>query len=292
MKQIAKTYTLGALDFFYIIVGSFVAALAFQVFLLPNNIVAGGVTGVSTLTYALFSWNPAIVQYAVNIPLLILCFAMLGKAAGYKTILGTLLLPFFTGLMQSMDPWSTNPMLAAIFGGVLTGVGIGIVFKAKSSTGGTSIVAQIMHEYLHLPLAMTTAITDGVIVLGAFLIFDIETVLYALIALFLSTRTIDLVQVGIRRTKNVFIISDEPMVIRDVILNRLKRGVTNLDIKGGYGNTKKDMLMCVVAEREFTLLKDTVLEADPDAFVIVMSASEVYGRGFTLHKDYGIPKDA
>lgn len=290
MKRMAKTYTLDWMDLFYITFGSFLAALSYQGFLLPNNLVSGGVSGVSTITYDLFGWNPATVQYAINIPLLILCFLLLGKAAGYKTIMGSLLMPFFIGLMQEMEAWTTNPMLAAIFGGLLTGLGIGIVFKAKASTGGTSIVAQILHEYVHLPLGFSTALSDGVVIFAALIAFDAETIMYSMISLFIITRSIDLVQVGFNRAKNVFIISDDPQAIKEEILHRMQRGVTNLDIKGGYGNTKKDMLMCVVAEQEFTMLKDTVLKADPDAFVVVMSASEVWGRGFTLQKDFVTPE--
>lgn len=290
MKQTAKKYTLDWLDLLYITVGSFLAALSYQAFMLPNSIVGGGVAGISTITYHLFGWSPALVQYALNIPLLLLCFLLLGKAAGYKTILGSLLMPFFIGLIQDMDAWTTNPMLGAIFGGFLTGMGIGIVFKAKASTGGTSIVAQIIHEYLHLPLGTSTALPDGAVIFAGLIAFNSETIMYSLIALFVITRSVDLVQVGFNRAKNVFIISDDPQAIREEILHTMQRGVTNLDVKGGYGNTKKDMLMCVVAEQEFTMLKDTVLKADPDAFVVVMSASEVWGRGFTLQKDYVSPE--
>src|SRR5699024_9243196 len=119
-------------------------------FLLPNNIVAGGVSGISTILKAVFNWNPSIVQFAINIPLLVLCFMLLGRAAGYKTILGSLLLPLFVGLTQFIEPLTNNMLLAAVFGGIITGAGIGIVFRAKASTGGTSIPAQIMHEYLQL----------------------------------------------------------------------------------------------------------------------------------------------
>lgn len=284
MLRVAKRYTLSAVDYVYIVFGSFLTAIAFQVYLLPNNIVSGGISGLSIVANDVFGWDPALFQYALNVPLLILCFAMLGKAAGYKSILGSLLLPFFLQFIGHMDAWTTDPFLAAVFGGGLTGLGLGIVFRAKASTGGTSIIVQIFYQYLHLPLGFSTLIVDGAIIFTALLAFDAETVMYSLVALFIVSRSIDLVQVGLNRQKNVFIISDSPADIRNEILHTLNRGVTNLGIRGGYGNTDKDMLMVVIQEREFTLLKETILAADPDAFVVVMGASEVLGRGFSLHK--------
>ena len=284
MLRIAKRYTLSAVDYVYIIFGSFLTAIAFQVFLLPNNIVSGGVSGLSIAANAMFGWSPAIFQYALNIPLLILCFVLLGKAAGYKTILGSLLLPFFLIFIGHFPALTSDPLLAALFGGGLTGLGIGIIFRAKASTGGTSIIVQILYQFLHFQLGLSTIMVDGLVIMIALLVFDVETVMYSLIALFIVSRTIDLVQLGFHRNKNVFIISDSPQDIREEILHTMQRGVTNLGIRGGYGNTDKDMLMVVIQEREFTLLKEVVLKADSDAFVVATPASEVLGRGFSLEK--------
>lgn len=284
MLKVAKRYTLGVVDYVYIVFGSLITAVAFQVFLLPNSIVAGGISGLSIVAHDVFGWDPALFQYALNVPLLVLCFVMLGKEAGYKSILGSLLLPFFIQFIDHLDPWTADPLLAVVFGGGLSGIGLGIVFRAKASTGGTSIIVQIFYQYLHLPLGFSTIIVDGGIIFLALLAFDAETVMYSLISLFIVSRTIDLIQVGLNRQKNVFIISDNTADIRYEIMHTLNRGVTNLGIRGGYGNTDKDMLMVVIQEREFTLLKETILAADSDAFVVVMGASEVLGRGFSLHK--------
>ncbi len=290
MLRVAKKYTLSAVDYVYIFFGTLLTAISFQVFLLPNNIVSGGITGLSIVTYASFGWDPALVQYALSVPLLIICFILLGKAAGYKTILGSLLLPFYLLFIGHWEPLTMDPLLAALFGGALTGLGIGIVFRAKGSTGGTSIIIQIIYKYLNLQLGFTTLMVDGAIIMIALLVFDVETVMYSIIALFIISRTIDLVQLGFHRNKNVFIISDNPQDIRQEILHTMQRGVTNLGIRGGYGNTDKDMLMVVIQEREFTLLKETVIKADSDAFVVAMPASEVLGRGFSLNK-YFLPNE-
>ena len=286
MFKLAKRFTLDAVDYVYIVIGCLITAVAFQVFLLPNDIVSGGVSGLSIIANNLYNLDPAIFQYSVNIPLLILCFVLLGKAAGYTTILGSLLLPFYLMFLGDLDPLTHDPFLAAVFGGVFTGLGLGIVFRAKATTGGTSVIVQLLYQFAHLQLGISTVIVDGFVIFLALVVFNPETVMYSLISLFLISRTIDLVQLGFNRNKNIFIISDSPQEIKREVLHTLERGVTNLGVRGGYGNTEKDMLMVVIQEREFTLLKETVLEVDPDAFVVAMSASEVLGRGFSLHKQF------
>lgn len=288
MLKMARRFTLSAVDYVYIVIGCLITAVSFQVFLLPNEIVSGGITGLSIIANNLYGWTPAVFQYAVNIPLLILCFALLGKAAGYKTILGSMLLPFYLIFLEDLSPLTNDPLLAAVFGGVFTGLGLGIVFRAKATTGGTSIIVQILYQYARLQFGLSTVLVDGAVIFFALIVFDPEKVMYSLIALFIISRTIDLVQLGFNRNKNIFIISDNPKAIKQEVLHTLQRGVTNLGVRGGYGNTEKDMLMVVIQEREFTLLKETVLEVDPDAFVVAMSASEVLGRGFSLHKQFNV----
>lgn len=291
MYKLANHFKLNLADYLYIIIGCMIVALSFQWFLLPNNIVSGGVTGLSIVANAFYQWSPAVFQYALNIPLLVLCFLLLGKAVGYKTILGSLLLPFFLSFLGQVSPATNDPILASLFGGVFTGIGLGIIFRAKGSTGGTSIVVQILHRYARLPFGVSTILVDGSVVFTALIVFDTETVMYSVISLFITSRTIDLVQLGFNRNKNVFIISDSPINIKHEILHTLERGITNLGVRGGFDDAEKEMLMVVIPEREFTLLKETVLEADPDAFVVATSASEVLGRGFSLHKQFRMEEE-
>ena len=286
MKQSAATYKLNTMDFVLIAVGSLIAAISFNAFLLPNQIVSGGVSGISTIIHAIFGWEPSMIQLMINIPLLFLCFILLGKEAGYKTILGSILLPIFVNLTDFLPTVTDNMLLASVFGGVITGAGIGIVFRAKASTGGTSILVQILHEYAHLSLGLSTNLVDGLTIVFAFIVFDVETIMYSLIAVFLMARTIDQTQVGLSWSKNIFIVTDNPEKIQQAILTTLNRGVSKIPIQGGYSKKDMDMLMCVIPEKELTILKDTVLNVDSDAFVIAMQASEVLGRGFTLHQEY------
>lgn len=288
MLKLAKRYTFDWVDYVYIILGSCILAIAFQIFLLPNDIVAGGVSGLSIVTFEVFGWQPAYFQYAINIPLLLSCFLLLGKEAGYKTILGSLLLPFFLQVFAHLEPITTDPLLATLFGGGFTGLGLGLVFRAKSSTGGTSVLIQIFYELLRIPLGLGTFIVDGAVIFTALVVFNVETVMYSMISLFIMSRVIDFVQMGFRRNKNIMIVSDHSEEIRKEIFRTLDRGVTILNSRGGYKGVDTDMLMTVIQEREFPALKEIISEVDSDAFVVAMSASEVLGRGFSLHKYFPV----
>lgn len=268
------------IEYTLVIVGSAFVATAFNIFLLPNEIASGGVAGISTITKGLFGWDPAYVQWALNIPLFILGVIILGKNFGAKSLVGTLALPFFVKLTSGIDPATDNALLAAIFGGMGVGIGLGIVFRGRASTGGIDLIAQVIHKYTHIPLGLCVAMVDGMIVTTAAIVFDIEKGLFALIGLFATSRTIDLVQVGLNRSKNVMIISNELEEVRQAIIKEIDRGVTVLNGKGGYTNEDRHIIMVVVEQSEFTKLTQTVKSIDPTAFVIAMDAAEVLGEGF------------
>ncbi|WP_298826870.1 YitT family protein [uncultured Planococcus sp.] len=268
------------LDYASVIVGSAIVAISFNVFLLPNEVASGGVSGISTILKGLFEWKPAFVQWAFNIPLFIAGLILLGKNFGIKTAVGTVFLPFVVFLTETWEPWTQDPLLGALFGGIMVGLGLGIVFRGKASTGGTDLAAQIITKYTGLTLGTSVAMIDGFIVLAAALVFDIEKGLYALIGLYVTTKTIDLVQVGFGQSKLVYIITNKQMEIRDAIYEEVDRGVTELTATGGYSGTEKPLLMVVIPQTEFTRLKQLVKYIDPSAFVIVSDASEVLGEGF------------
>ncbi|MBX0313505.1 YitT family protein [Planococcus glaciei] len=267
-------------DYISILIGSAIVAIAFNVFLLPNEVASGGVSGISTILKGLFGWTPAFVQWAFNIPLFIAGIILLGKNFGIKTAVGTIFLPFVVYLTANWEPWTLNPLLGAIFGGIGVGTGIGIVFRGQASTGGTDLAAQIITKYTGFTLGTSVALIDGMIVLAAAIVFDIEKGLYALIGLYLTTKTIDLVQVGFGRSKLVYIITNKQVEMRDAIYEEIDRGVTKLTATGGYTETEKPIIMVVVHQTEFTRLKQLVKTVDSSAFVIVSDAAEVLGEGF------------
>jgi uncharacterized membrane-anchored protein YitT (DUF2179 family) len=268
------------IEYVYVLIGSGIVAISFNVFLLPNRVASGGVSGISTILDATLGWEPAYVQWAFNIPLFIAGVVLLGRQYGYKTLAGTIFLPLVVFLTNDVKPWTLDPLLGSLFGGIGVGLGLGIVFRGNASTGGTDLAAQIIHKYTGLSLGTCVALIDGLIVLSAAIVFDIERGLYALIGLYVTSKTIDLVQVGIGRSKMAMVITNRQDEVREAILNKIDRGVTKLSAYGGYTDQERPIIMCVVDQTEFTKLKQLVQSIDPAAFVIVMDASEVLGEGF------------
>ena len=268
------------LEYVSVMVGSALVAIAFNLFLLPNSIASGGVSGISTITKGLFDWKPAYVQWAFNIPLFISGLIFLGKKYGPKTLVGTLFLPFVVKLTENVEPATTDPLLGALFGGLGVGVGLGIVFRGKASTGGTDLAAQIVNKYTGVSLGTCVFMIDGLIVVASAFVFSLEEALYALIAMYLTGKTIDVVQLGLGYSKMALIISDKEEELREGIITVIDRGVTRISGQGGYTNDKRPILMVVVAQNEVTKLKELVKGVDPSAFVIVSNATEVLGEGF------------
>ena len=268
------------MEYVFVIVGAAVIALGFNVFLFPNQVASGGVSGISTILHGMFGWNAGIVQYAFNIPLFIAGVLVLGKKFGIKSFIGTITLPFFVILTESWDPWTLNPLLGALFGGIVVGLGIGLVFKGNASTGGTDLLAQIITKYTGLTLGTSVLVIDGLIAVSAAIVFDLEKGLFALIGLFVTTKTIDIVQLGFSQSKMVYIITQKETDVRDAIYKEINRGITRLPAFGGYTGEERPVLMVVVYQTEFTRLKQVLKIVDPQAFVIVSDAYEVLGEGF------------
>ncbi|WP_042476588.1 YitT family protein [Bacillus ndiopicus] len=267
-------------EYLFVIVGAAVIAIGFNVFLLPNQVASGGVSGISTILNGLFGWNAGIVQYAFNIPLFIAGVLILGKKFGVKSFIGTIALPAFVIATSGWEPWTLNPLLGAIFGGIVVGSGLGLVFKGKASTGGTDLLAQIITKFTGLTLGTSVLMIDGIIAVSAALVFDLEKGLYAIIGLYVTTKTIDIIQLGFSQSKMAYIITNLEKEMRDAIYKEVDRGVTKLPAFGGYTGEEKTLLMVVVYQTEFTKLKQVVKMVDPTAFVVVSDAYEVLGEGF------------
>lgn len=267
-------------SYIYVLIGAAIVGISFNVFLLPNEIASGGVSGISTIFNGLFGWEPAYVQWSLNIPLFIAGIIFLGYQYGIKTLVGTIFLPFVVFLTKDLEPWTMNPILAALFGGMGVGLGIGIVFRGNASTGGTDLAAQILAKYTGISLGRCVALIDGLIVISASIVFNIEKGLFALIGLYVTSKTIDLVQIGWKRSKMVLIITEEEEKMKRAILEQVDRGLTKLKSYGGYTDQERNTIMVVVDQTEFTGLKRLVRTIDPKAFVIVLDASEVLGQGF------------
>jgi uncharacterized membrane-anchored protein YitT (DUF2179 family) len=269
-------------EYLLLFAGAFLVAIAFNLFLNAFDIASGGVSGISIIVEDLLGIRPAFSQWAMNITLIVIGFLLVGKQFGLKTIIGTLILPFFVMMTEGWPTFTTEPLLAALYGGVGVGAGLGLVFLGNASTGGTDLIAQILHKFTGLSLGIAVLIIDGLVVLSAGIVYGPELALYALIALFVTGRTIDIVQTGLRVNKLAIIISNQQEVIQRAILHELDRGLTRLPAYGGYTDEERPVLICVVYQNEITALKKLVSKRDPHAFVIVTDAKEVLGEGFKV----------
>ncbi|MCY7568969.1 YitT family protein [Bacillus safensis] len=279
MKQEHSQFWIEVKNYLFILIGSAIVAIGFNTLLLPNQIAAGGVSGISTIMQS-FGFEAAYVQWGLNIPLFIAGFYLLGGTFGVKTLVGSIFLPFMVFVTRHIAPVTHEALLAAIFGGVVIGIGIGLVFLGNGSTGGTALAAKIINKYTGLTLGTCLAMMDGLIVLAAMTVFGIEEGLYAVIGVFISSKTIDVVQAGFSHSKMAMIITGHEDEVRQAVFDQIDRGVTKISAVGGYPDHDRPILMCVVGQSQFTKLKQVVKAIDASAFVIVMDAKEVLGEGF------------
>lgn len=263
------------------ILGSLILAISYNLFLAPNKLVAGGVSGIAIILNSLFKVDHFIVILALNISLLILSYFLLGKEKTRASILGSLVFPFFIKLTsdigQIIDIDTSQLLISAVFGGVLYGLGIGMIFKAGYTSGGTDILNQILNKYFKLSIGKSMLYTDGTITLSSALVFGTNKMMYAIIVLYIVSIMSDRVILGISDSKAFYIVTDEEKAIKDYILKYLNHGVTVFNAKGGYAKEKQNVLMCVLPTKDYYRLKTGILEIDPEAFFVVTDAYEVFG---------------
>ncbi|WP_422658557.1 YitT family protein [Paenibacillus sp. EC2-1] len=267
-------------DTLFIIVGSFIMAISFNMFFVPNQIAPGGVSGLSVIVEAWLGIEPAYTQWMLNIPLFVLGFWLLGRDYGIRSLLGSIILPLFVYLTSDWMVPTTNMLLASIYGGIGVGIGMGIVYRGRGSTGGLTILAQIVQKYSGLSFSFSVVLLDALVITSAALVLTLEQALYALIGLYVTGKVIDTIELGFNFTKVAYIISDHTEPITKAILQDLDRGLTKLDGKGGYTGEDRTVLMVVVGQSEIQRLKTVVQSVDPNAFVIISNAHEVLGEGF------------
>ncbi|MEK4029164.1 YitT family protein [Pseudobacillus sp. FSL P4-0506] len=288
IKHTAQTKLL--MEYLSIIIGSALVGLAYNIFLLPARLAAGGVSGISTILYELYQYNPAYVQWAINIPLFFIGLLLLGKDFSLKTLVGIFFVPFTIWLSADIPFKIDNPLLSAIYGGILLGVGLGIVYRGKGSTGGLATVAQIVKKYTGLSSGYSQLIVDGFVVISSALVFNLELALYAMMAIYVTSKVIDFVQLQTSPSKLVLIITEQEEQIQSIIKDEIDRGLTKVRSIGGFSNKEKTMILCVVEQQEAIYLKKVLQEQEPSSFVVFLNASEILGRGFSLSKIYGTEK--
>lgn len=267
-------------DTFLIVVGCVGIALGFRLFLNGNHLVTGGVVGLSTLLEHALHVDPGWVQWALNIPLLLVAFRALGMAGGLRAVLGSLLLPLCVLLLRPVAPLTQNLLLASVFGGALYGVGIGLIFSGSGSVGGFTVVAQILARVTPLKRSVLLMLMDAAVILSSVPAFGVERALYGLLAAFAMRRAVDAVLSGFTDARAAWIISTRHAEVRQMILQELDRGLTVLPGEGGYTGDDRPVLVTILSQSEMPRLRERVRAIDPDAFLFVTGAAEVLGEGF------------
>ena len=269
-------------DYLLIAIGAILVALATDLFVVPNRIVPGGVIGIATLLHHTLGTPVGTVALLFNLPLLIANVIWAGGlASGARTAWGVVVLTLGIDLLAPyLAPPTRDPLLYILYGGLLNGLGMGLVFIARGTTGGTDIVAQLMRRWFGIRLGHTLlASSAAILAISAFFV-GIEPIMYAILMAYVSTRVVDLVQEGATRSRSAIIITQEAQTIKQQVFERLGRGMTVLQGEGAYTGDQRSVLLCAIAQSEVSRLKRIVSEADEHAFVILFAASEVLGEGF------------
>lgn len=273
--RILKTYV-------FITLGCLVAAGAYNLFLVPNRIAPGGVGGIGTVLYHLYGIPVGVSMLVLNVPLFLLSIKILGGRFGIKTLFATIALSVAIDLTTFLPMVTDDLLLASLFGGLLLGTGLGIVFIQGATTGGTDIAAKLFHRWMpHRSIGTLLLFIDMTVVLWAAFVFrNYQLALYAVITLFVISKVLDAALEGVDFAKAVYVISDHSDEIADIIMKDLGRGVTGCRIVGKWTRRDREMLLCVVRRREVHVLKGIVSEVDPEAFMFLADVREVLGEGF------------
>ncbi|MDR0363817.1 MAG: YitT family protein [Bacteroidales bacterium] len=274
-------------SYLQIVAGTFIMAIGFVLFIAPMKLAPGGVYGVAIILHHLFGFPIGLSGLALDVPLLILGTLILGPRFGVKTVVGIISLSGWISLLEFLygyDLLIDSPsayFIMSLFGAVFIGLGLGLIFKTRATSGGTDILASILQKYTHLSIGISLIIVDSIIVLIALAAFkDWEIPLYSWVVIYVTGIVADKVVVGLRTDKTVFIISEKHEEIRNVILHQLGRGGTYIKGEGMYNGKEKEIIYTIVDRKELPTLIHKVHEIDPEAFLSIIDASETLGDGF------------
>lgn len=264
-----------------IAVGCVIGGAAYPMFLVPNSIAPGGLTGVATILNHLFGLPVGTTSLALNVPLFIIGYRAMGRIFAFRSLVATVLFSLAIDLIR-MAPVTTDPLLGTLYGGVLLGAGLGLILRGSATTGGTDMVARMVHRrWPSLSVGTFLFAIDFLVVIAAGLLMGISEALYALICIFVSSKVIDVVMIGFTGNKACYIISERWERVSDRILNELDRGATLMTARGAYSRADRPVILCVVGRAELPRLKAIVHEEDASAFMFVTEAHEALGEGFS-----------
>ena len=270
-----------ALGYLQILLGCLIAAAAYPAFLVPNNIAPGGLTGIATILNYLFRWPVGTVSLLLNIPLFIIGYRSMGRIFAFRSLIATLLFSVLIDVLP-IHPVSNDPLLGTLFGGVVLGVGLGLILRGGATTGGTDMIARMVHRKLpFISVGMFLFVLDCLVVLGAAVAIGTEQALYAFISIYVCSKVIDTVMMGFSGNKACFIMTSRWQEITRRLMDEVGRGVTHLEAKGAYTGKQQPVVLCVAARQEIMSVKRIVQEEDEKAFMFITEAHEAMGEGFS-----------
>lgn len=275
-----------AYDYTQIVLGSLMVAAGTNLFLVPNKVVSGGVTGIAIISHFTLGTPVGVVVLGLNVPLLWLGWRYVGGLRFFlRTVVSVFVMSVAIDLTASLlVPPTTDRLLVICYGGLLDGLGMGLVFRGRGTTGGTDVIARLLHRAVGVGIGQALLGINVVIFAAAAFIFGAEPVMVGLALAFVSARVVDLVQAGFSAARAALVISGRCAEVREAVLKRLGRGVTVLHGEGGFTGERRPVLYVVVAAHEVGRLKRLVAEVDPSAFVAITPAQEVLGEGFAPHR--------
>ncbi|MDD3146451.1 MAG: YitT family protein [Candidatus Riflebacteria bacterium] len=283
-----KSESVRPLDIIYLVLGAILLAFSMVAFTVPNKIAPGGISGIATILFFVAKFPVGVTILAFNVVLIILQARIIGRGSAWKTLFSIIINSIAIEVMMNVipvAPMTTNPILAGLYGGILSGIGVGITFKAGGTSGGMDIVSQILHFKYHIPIGDVTLVSNIIVTALAGFAFGTELALFGLITVFFTSKVIDAVLEGMSVFRTVMIISKQSDVIGWAIIEELHRGVTSLDGIGMYSGKPVGVLLTAVRRGELPILRRIIYETDPKAFVIVGDARQIIGQGFTKIED-------
>ncbi|WP_420489914.1 YitT family protein [Neobacillus drentensis] len=263
-----------------ITLGAALMAVGLEIFLVPNNVIDGGITGISIMLSYITGWKLGVFIFILNIPFFFIGYKQIGKTFALSTLYGIIVLSIGTTLLHPVPAFTQDILLATVFGGIVLGMGVGMVIRYGGSLDGTEILAILFNNKLPFSVGEIIMFFNLFILGSAGFVFSWDRAMYSLIAYFVAYKTIDITITGLDESKSVWIISDNAKQIGEAILNRLGRGVTYINGEGAYSGDDKKVIFCVINRLEEAKLKEIVTENDDSAFLAVADIAEVRGGRF------------
>lgn len=267
-----------------IVLGALLTSLGYNLFLIPAHLLTGGISGIAIVIYYLTGLPVGAQNFVYNLPILYLAYRMFGRHYAFDTIFGTVVLSILLDLTHFVVGWNVcaNIVLNSVFGGVLTGIGFGMVFRVNANTGGLDVVGAVVKKYYAIDMGTVVFVLNFLIVAGSAFVCTLEEMLFTFISIYVIAELTNRVAAGLNREKSIVIISGEAEKICTDIMENVHRGVTYLDGRGGLTKEPRGILFAVVSLTQVGRVKTIVRHHDPQAFMIVSDTSEVTGKGFTL----------